>query len=49
MELETLITVAVRQKYFPQKAADPVMARITELSKMLTVLRTKVLQSHRRE
>ena len=49
MELETLMMVAVRQRYFQQTVADPVMAKITELSKMLTVLRTKVLQSTRRE
>ena len=49
MELETLMMVAVRQRYFKQDSADPLMSKITELSKMLTVLRARVLQGHRRE
>lgn len=49
MELETLMTVGVRQRYFTQAAANPLMTRITELSKMLTVLRTRVLNSRRRD
>jgi four helix bundle protein len=48
MELETLVTVAVRQRFVTEKVAQPVYTSITELSKMLMSLRTRVLNPRSR-
>ncbi|MCH7825571.1 MAG: four helix bundle protein [Acidobacteria bacterium] len=39
MELETLLTVALRQDFVPESECGPAFALITEVSKMLTSLR----------
>jgi four helix bundle protein len=45
METETFIMLAVQLGYLTDAEADPVLASITEISKMLTVLRKRVLAS----
>ena len=50
MEVETLLTVAVRQGFTDEASAAPSYSLITELSKMIMTLRTRVLgQSRRRQ
>ena len=48
MELETLLTVARRQDFVPQSEYGSALAMITEVSKMLTSLRRRVLERRRR-
>ncbi len=48
MELETLLTVARRQDFVPESECGPAFALITEVSKMLTSLRRRVLERKRR-
>ncbi len=48
MELETLLTVARRQDFVPERESSPAFALITEVSKMLTSLRRRVLERKRR-
>ncbi len=48
METETLLTVAVRRGYVSESAASAPLAQITEISKMLTSLRSRVRVSKRR-
>jgi four helix bundle protein len=48
METETELTVAVRQRYVSDEASRPIFSAITELSKMLMSLRTRVLAQPRR-
>jgi len=43
MESETLLTLAVRLKYVTSQQAQPFFDLVTEISKMLTVLRQKLL------
>ena len=43
METQTLIELAVRVGHLGQTAAAPVLALITEISKMLSVLRSRLL------
>src|SRR5262245_3730293 len=43
METETFLMVAIRLGYLQQTAAGPTLELITEISKMLTVLRQKLL------
>ncbi len=43
MELETFVTLSVRLGYVTAPDADPILRLITEISKMLTVLRSRVL------
>jgi hypothetical protein len=43
METETLVTLAVRLKYLTREAAEGALGFITEISKMLTALRTNSL------
>lgn len=43
METETFLMLAVRLNYLKETQAAPTLALITEISKMLTVLRKKVL------
>ncbi len=43
METETLLTLAVRLGYLTDEAAAGAFALITEVSKMLTVLRRRVM------
>ena len=47
MELETLLTVALRQDFMPEPECGPAFALITEVSKMLTSLRHRVLERKR--
>lgn len=44
METETFLMLAVRRSYVAQTDADPVLALLTEVSKMLTVLRNRLLK-----
>ena len=48
METETLLTVKVRQQLVSGKTAQPIYSAITELSKMLMSLRTRVLSPRSR-
>ena len=48
METETLLTVAVRRAYAKQSEAVPAYVLITEISKMLTALRARILSAKRR-
>ncbi len=48
MELETLLTVALRQDFVPESECGRAFALITEVSKMLTTLRRRVLERKRR-
>jgi four helix bundle protein len=43
METETLVMLAVRLNYVTNEQAGPVLALITEISKMLTTLRNRLL------
>ena len=43
METETFLMLAVRLDYLKEEQAAPTLALITEISKMLTVLRKKLL------
>lgn len=43
METETFLMLALRLKYLTEDEARPVFALITDLSKMLTSLRTRLL------
>ena len=43
METETFLMIAIRLGYLQQAAAGPTLELITEISKMLTVLRQKLL------
>ena len=43
METETFLMIAIRLGYLQNSAADPTLELITEISKMLTVLRRKLL------
>lgn len=44
MEVETYLTVAVRLEYVSESEASPAFALITEVSKMLTALRKRMLE-----
>jgi four helix bundle protein len=44
MESETLLMIAVRLGFTSIPVAEPVLAHITELSKMLTALRNKLVK-----
>ena len=43
METETFLMIAIRLGYLQNSAADRTLELITEISKMLTVLRRKLL------
>jgi four helix bundle protein len=43
MEVETYVLIAIRSRYVTNDAADPVLRLITEISKMLTALRKRLL------
>jgi four helix bundle protein len=45
METETLVMLAVRLKYVTESQADATFGLITEVSKMSTILRKRVLAS----
>jgi len=45
METETFLMLAVRLGYLAQGEAQPAFSLITELSKMLTVLRARLQQT----
>ncbi|MBW1949834.1 MAG: four helix bundle protein [Deltaproteobacteria bacterium] len=45
METETFLDLALRLGYIEEHQAQPVQEKITEVSKMLTVLRNKLLQT----
>ena len=47
MEAETLLTVAVRRSYITETAASVAFAQITEISKMLTSLRSRIASRSR--
>jgi four helix bundle protein len=42
METETLVMLSLRLGYVAEAEARPVLSLITEISKMLTVLRAKI-------
>lgn len=42
METETLVMLSVRLGYASQAEAQPILALITEISKMLTILRLRL-------
>ena len=44
METETFVMLSVRLGYVTQAEADPVLALITEVSKMLTTLRSRLAE-----
>ena len=44
METETFVMLAIRLEYVSEGQASPTLELITELSKMLTVLRARVMQ-----
>lgn len=44
METETFLTLAVRLGYLSQEEAGPALGLITEISKMLTVLRRRLTE-----
>ncbi len=44
METETFLMLAVRLGYLDTAQAEPTLDLITEISKMLTVLRSKLLK-----
>jgi len=48
METDTMLTVAVRRKYTTDVAAAPALALITEISKMLTSLRARIMATQRK-
>jgi four helix bundle protein len=43
MEAETLLTLAVRLGYLTEEQLQPVLGVITEIEKMLSVLRKRIL------
>jgi len=43
METETFLTLAIRLEYLPLAQTAPVQQLITEISKMITTLRTRLL------
>ena len=43
MEIETFVMLAIELKYITREEAEGALSLITEVSKMLTVLRTRVL------
>ena len=45
METETFVMLAVRLGYLSQAEADPSLMLVTEISKMLTALRSRLLSS----
>ncbi|MGH9429025.1 MAG: four helix bundle protein [Terriglobia bacterium] len=45
METETFLMIAIRLGYLQRDAADSTLELITEISKMLTVLRQKLLRA----
>jgi four helix bundle protein len=45
METETFVMLAVRLGYLSQAKADPSLMLVTEISKMLTALRSRLLSS----
>lgn len=45
MECETFLSLAVRLNYLTQPQTDPALGLITEISKMITVLRQRLLRS----
>ncbi len=45
METETFLMLAIRLKYLGEQEAEPTFALITEISKMLTVLRHRLLST----
>jgi four helix bundle protein len=47
METETFLVLALRLKYLTQEQAQPALALITEISKMLTSLRSRLLSNGR--
>jgi four helix bundle protein len=47
METETLLMIAVRRRFVTEEAAKPSFALITEISKMLTSLRSRIASSGR--
>ncbi|MBE9208466.1 four helix bundle protein [Nostoc sp. LEGE 06077] len=44
METETLLMLSTRLNYLTAKQADPTLSLITEISKMLTTLRYRILK-----
>jgi four helix bundle protein len=44
METETFLMLAVRLKFLEQQEAAPTLSLITEISKMLTALRSRLLE-----
>ncbi len=47
METETLLMIAVRRSYVTETAASVAFAQITEISKMLTSLRSRIASRSR--
>ena len=45
METETFLMLAIRLKYLTSDQADSTLSLITEISKMLTTLRTRILRT----
>lgn len=45
METETFLMLAVRLKYVNQDESAPALSLVTEISKMLTVLRKHLLEA----
>lgn len=45
METETFLMLAVRLKYINQDKSAPALSLVTEISKMLTVLRKRLLET----
>lgn len=43
METETFLTLSIRLKYVTEEEATPALSLITEISKMLTALRSRLL------
>lgn len=44
MEVETYVMLAVRLGYIREEEAAPALSLITEISKMLTALRTRLME-----
>jgi len=42
METETLLMIAIRRGFITEEAASPALSLVTEVSKMLTSLRSKI-------
>ena len=45
METQTFIELAIRLNYLTTEIADPILNQITEISKMLSVLKKRILSS----